>query len=216
MDTQKLIEEIVNELYKKLQQGQTAHPHKKKIVLIGNREWDKELEKNYQIIQDVQDVVEYDEVMISRMSIGTLSRLALGCGQSAEEEIILKALLEGKSVYVLEDGLEYRQYKKTSHKTLYTLYSDYENKIKQYGIQIISSIRDLSLQDKAINQAEVIVSTDEASETVDFTHKKLLLETDLMRTNVQRYGTILVDKKCIVTPLAEDFIRSHKLKIKRR
>lgn len=217
MNNQKLIEEIVNELYKRLQQETKVNLHKKKVVLIGNHleQSYKSIEEMYEVLPYSRDIRDFDSVIICEMNISRLSRLALGCSEGAEEEFILKALLEGKKIYMLEESIEYRKYKRTSYKALYNLYSDYEDKLKHYGIKTIYHIADILLKEDQINRALVIESEINNSKKIDFTHKKLLLETDLMRTAISGLSTIVVNKKCIVTPLAEDFIRTHKLKIKK-
>lgn len=217
MNHQRLIDEIVAELYTKLQQNASIVSEKKKVILIGNSclEDTKRLEEVYDVVSYREDVTECEYIIICQMSLGLLAHLALGCSQSKEEEFILKHLLEGKKVYMLEKGLFYRAYKKTSHKALYTLYSEYENKIKQYGIRPIDQLMDI-LVDKEKDQYTTLQENEIfQNEEIDFTHKKLLLESDLMKAHIPALVTILVSKKSIVTPLADDFIRTHKLKIKR-
>lgn len=217
MNPQHLIDEIVAELYKKLQQDVKLTSPKKKVMMIGKYSSDetKRLEEIYDIVgyQGGSSVCEC--IVICQMTLGLLAHLALGCSESQEEEFILKHLLEGKKVYMLEDGIAYRTYKKTSYKALYTLYSEYEDKIKQYGIRPIENLMDI-LVDKENGQCIALQENKICyGEEIDFTHKKLLLESDLMKAHIPALVTILVDKKSIVTPLADDFIRTHKLKIKR-
>lgn len=216
MNYQALIDEIVQELYKKLKQDTKPLESHKKVIVIGdaNKTEIEALKKYYQVVAYPGDVSDYESVIISELTLARLTRLAQGLADQPEEAFILKALLEGKKVYMLEDEIEYRKYKKTSYKALYTLYSDYENKIRQYGIKPIGHMTDiLTAEEKPIPHEEKEELN--PNEEIDFTHKKLLLETDLMRAGIPVYGKVVVGKKSIVTPLAEDFIRTHKLKIKR-
>ncbi|MGL5677895.1 MAG: hypothetical protein ACRDDX_15965 [Cellulosilyticaceae bacterium] len=220
MNYQKLIDEIVEELYRKLKEDKVVHPLKKKMIWIGQKEegLNDALTQCYEIVDGPLEHEAYECIVVAELTLDRLASLAQGLAQNEEEKCILKALLQGKKVYVLEDGIEYRKYKKTSHKALYTLYSDYENKIKQYGIELIGHASDILLADTKEPSKEPDVEESEersVSGEIDFTHKRLLLETDLMRAHIPVYGTVLVGKKGIVTPLAEDFIRTHKLKIKR-
>lgn len=217
MNYQGLVDEIVAELYKKLQQDTIRSSSKKKIMLIGNHSQvdTKRLEEIYDVINHQEESIVCEEIIICQMNLGMLAHLALGMSETKEEALILKCLLEGKKVYMLESGNEYKQYKKTSYKALYALYNEYENKIKQYGIRPIGQLMDI-LVDKEETQY-IKWQEDEIfqGEEIDFTHKKLLLEIDLMKAHIPALVTILVSKKSIVTPLADDFIRTHKLKIKR-
>lgn len=216
MSYQALIDEIVEELYKKLKQDTKQPKLHKKVVVIGelNKTEIDSLKNYYEVVPYQENMSDYECVIISELTLGRLAHLAQGIADHPEEAFILKALLEGKKVYILEDEIEYRKYKKTSYKALYTLYSDYENKIKQYGIRPIGHMTDiLTVEEKPSPHKEKEELNPD--EEIDFTHKKLLLETDLMKASIPIYGTVIVSKKSIVTPLAEDFIRTHKLKIKR-
>lgn len=209
MMDQNLIDTIVNEIYTRLKQCE-KEPSKAKLLLIGTlqEEDQKVLQAGYQMIREPSMDEAYECILISELSLERLGHLALGCSPYKEDQIILEALLEEKQVYVLEGGIAYRKYKKTTYKPLYMLYEAYENRIKQYGIQIISHLGDLLL-DKKEEQVSVYAPP------VDLKDKKLLLETDLMHRKLGAFTVIEISKKCIVTPLADDFIKSHKLKIKR-
>ena len=206
MMEQQVIDAIVNEIYNRLKQCD----HASYLLLIGaiGVEDEKMLKGSYQLTRNTLENLDHTTILISELSEEQLAHLALGCSYTDEERCILKALLEGRTVYLLESGITYRKYKKTAHKPLYTLYQDYESKLIQYGIRIISHIGELFTSQKE----EPILTH---SKEVDLKHKKLLLETDLIHTHLETFTVIEISKKCIVTPLAEDYIRSHKLKIKR-
>lgn len=229
MDTENLIEEIINQVYKRLHQdydvslSKDKACHKKKMLLIGElgKEHYKVLEDLYEVIPYRPGLMNFDSILISEMSVEMLGHLGVGCSYNIEEATLLRALLEEKDVYLLESGLAYRRYKKIAYKTLYNLYSAYENKIKQYGIKVINEVSDICLMapHEALPYEEHEIKEEhtrlKSELTVDLTHKKLLLETDLKQMHIEALTTVEVTKKCIITPLAEDFVRSHKLKIKR-
>ena len=206
MIEQQVIDAIVNEIYNRIKQCE----HTQNLLVIGavDKEDEKLLKESYHLISKPIENVEYTTILISELSEEQLAHLAMGCSYTDEERCILKALLQGKTVYLLESGIAYRKYKKTAHKPLYTLYQDYENKFVQYGVRIIHHVGELFHNQKdephLMNPKEI-----------NLKHKKLLLETDFMHTLLEPFTVIEVNKKCIVTPLAEDYIRSHKLKIKR-
>lgn len=206
MIDQKVIDSIVNEIYNRLKQREQQQV----LLLIGQtmREDEQILKENYCLTSDPMENVDYAAILINELSQEQLAHLVTGCSTTNEERCILKTLLQGKTVYLLEKGLLYRRYRDTAHKPLYTLYQDYENKLRQYGVQIISHVSEIFHSQK---NEPCLVSTKEIS----LKHKKLLLETDFMNLSLEPYSIIEVSKRCIVTPLAEDYIKSHKLKIKR-
>lgn len=206
MIDQKLIDTIVNEIYNRLKQRDDLP----RLLLIGTVgvEEQKMLQSTYQMTYPIDKEEDYAAILISELSVERMAHLGLGCSYDEEERCILKALLEEKPVYLLENGLVYKRYKKTAYKPLYTLYQDYENKLRQYGIRMIKHVGELLTEGKN----EPIL---EYTKEVDLKSKKLLLETDLMNRHLEAFTMIEIGAKCIVTPLAEDYIRSHKLKIKR-
>ena len=46
-------------------------------------------------------------------------------------------------------------------------------------------------------------------------NKKLISEMDLRKPFMNGMKSVVIDKKSIITPLANDFIRIHNLKVKR-
>ncbi|MBH9750468.1 ethanolamine utilization protein, partial [Clostridioides difficile] len=50
----------------------------------------------------------------SRLCMRGLSNIALGNSTSDEERFILKMIMKGKEVYVLDEGIEYKKYKDTA------------------------------------------------------------------------------------------------------
>lgn len=217
---QNLIDEVVKEIYKRLEK-EFPNSHKKKVVLIGdvNEDEYKVLENKYQIVHFSSDVTDFHSIIICKMPLTMLGNLAVGCSHREEEIFVLKALLSEKPVYMIESGLEYRNYKKTSYKTLYTLYSDYEKKITQYGIESISNISDV-LQYEQNNETKHNLRLDRDDthvglNRINLSAKKLLLESDLMKSHNSYSDMIELNKKCIVTPLAMDYIKNHNLNIRR-
>ena len=65
------------------------------------------------------------------MSAGTLLQFP--------DEACAQALLEGKPVYVCEEGLEYRRYAKTANRALWSRLLAAERQMKQLGVQFLHS-----------------------------------------------------------------------------
>lgn len=208
MNYENLVNEIFYELQKRLKNNENK---KEKLVVVGNFN-----EIDFESIKNVCEVIKYNEniaideyknILIPVLSLDMLGNIASGCSGCNYEGFILKSLMEGKNVYILESGLVYKNYKKTAYKAIYNLYSEYENKLIQYGIKIIANIMDIFNTEVC----EVSLGTKEES----FIDKNLLMESDLMKRHIKEYSVIKINKKCIITPLAEDYVKGHNLIVKR-
>lgn len=204
MDYDILVEDILKELEKKLSQS-------KKLVLIGSLSLNEIelLNKVYTVVPftDVDAGLSYYAVLVGHITVESMANIAAGCGCTLEDSFILRALLMGKTVYLLESGIEYKKYKEMAHKNLYSFYQSCEKKIIQYGMVPISSSRNL------IGEKNSMSLNGPISTEIDFTSKNLLLEGDLLKMNRQDLLQVRIKKNCIITPSAMDFIRNHNVKI---
>lgn len=252
------IDEIIQELYRRLE----GKKEKQEIFLIGSitEEETNKIIKQYKIKSFSNENEMVEIVLITAMNNTMLSNLALGIGYTKEERILLEALLQGKHIYVLEDRIQYHNYKNTASKNLYNMYMEYEKKIQQYGIQLINNIDEfMSLAEetsKEKKQKEEIGSRKFNSEKInvreidteeidakmfelkneyqrksyqekntflfnidskiDMRDKKLLVERDFINCHIGYKGVVEVNKNCIITPMAQDFIKSHHIKIEKK
>ena len=109
MNYDNLVNLIVEEIYKKLNNEEKKISNKPKAVTIF-----KDNNSRFDLLKDDFDVVNFDNsirdceiVIVSKLCMRGLSNLALGNSTSDEERFILKMLMKGKKVYVLDEGLEY-------------------------------------------------------------------------------------------------------------
>jgi ethanolamine utilization protein len=223
MDYDKLIEFIVDEIYKKLEnQGVKENKDLPKCVLMWERDEDKYkfLNDKFKVLNYNKDIKDCDVLVISRLCLRGLCNLAMGNSVSDEERFILKMIMSGKKVYVMEDGLEYKRYKQTAPKTLYNKYLNFEKEIKSYGVEIINNPKSILNEVKinykeeyAKDNTEIKVNVNLTENTLDLRSKKLISESDLRKPQINGIDKILLGKKSIITPLANDFIRIHNLKL---
>ncbi|RDC51183.1 ethanolamine utilization protein [Acinetobacter sp. RIT592] len=223
MDYDKLIEFIVDEIYKKLEnQGVKENNDLPKCVLMWERDEDKYkfLNDKFKVLNYNKDIKDCDVLVISRLCLRGLCNLAMGNSVSDEERFILKMIMSGKKVYVMEDGLEYKRYKQTEPKTLYNKYLNFEKEIKSYGVEIINNPKSILNEVKinykaeyAKDNTEIKVNVNLTENTLDLRSKKLISESDLRKPQINGIDKILLGKKSIITPLANDFIRIHNLKL---
>lgn len=212
MDYDGLVAEVLQELHKRITQD--SGEKKKTLAVVGRFS-----PEEYEPLDGLFQIVPYTHelnpqavscVIIQEMSFAMLGNLAMGCG-GLGEDFLIHMLLDGKKVYLLEKGLAYRGYKKTAFKPLYNLYSSYEDKLIQYGVTIINSPMDILRSSTDGQEHFLTVYKEEA----DFSEKKLLLESDLQKRQVKEQSEIKINRKCIVTPLAEDYIKSRSLLVRR-
>lgn len=223
MDYDKLIEFIVDEIYKKLEnQGVKENNDLPKCVLMWERDEDKYkfLNDKFKVLNYNKDIKDCDVLVISRLCLRGLCNLAMGNSVSDEERFILKMIMSGKKVYVMEDGLEYKRYKQTAPKTLYNKYLNFEKEIKSYGVEIINNPKTILNETKVIYKEEYVKENKEMNVAVnlnenilDLRSKKLISESDLRKPQINGIDKILLGKRSIITPLANDFIRIHNLKL---
>ena len=225
MREKEFIDEIVTELYKRLEEN---HALSKKAFVVGPMDQNllKTLSLNYDVTTKEDKVKDYDLVLITELSVELLAHLALGCPMDGREQIILRALLMGKRVYLMQQGIEFYLYRDTAYKNLFVQYQEYLDQIKLFGIQIIADSASL-LDEQVIGEKKTIgvkKAMDEKNipyektfnhTTIDYLNKKVLLEKDLLDDHV-RNAVILLSQKCIITPLAEDYIRMHMISVQRK
>ncbi len=73
---------------------------------------------------------EYEAVVIGSLSPYELLHFP--------DEICTEALLQGKPVFLCEEGLDYRRYAKTVNRALYSRLLAAERQLKQLGVQFVS------------------------------------------------------------------------------
>ncbi len=224
MNYDKLVDLIVQEVYKKLQETVKMTKKNQTAVIIGEEDLTtvtKAIGDNFNVTSYGDGDVVGDVIIVSALTIKSMANLATLTGTNDEENFIIRSLMEGKKVYLLEDGLEYRRYKNTAPKALYNKYLDFEKELKVYGVNVISYIGNVvnnvtKKEDDIINTsvAEIISPVlDEV--TLEIRNKKLISEADLRKPFINGMKSLIIDKKSIITPLANDFIRIHNLKVKR-
>ncbi|MGD8189842.1 flavoprotein [Brevibacillus ginsengisoli] len=231
MNMETLVEEIAKEvyarLYKKLEQQEDG---KQRAVIISQNK-DEALERmlceQYKVMYHEPQMRNCDLVIIPEMCVKLLANLANGLANEAAERFIMTMLLKGRKVVVLEEGLLYRRFKKVAPVMVYKLYEDYEEKLRSFGIKFVS--RDNVLKScgtsmipmaaaepvKEKNVQEPGQLTEDDPVCAEIRYKKLITEADLRKLHMKNLTEIVIGSKSILTPLANDFIRTQRIKVRR-
>ena len=221
-----LVDEVIRELKRRLrQEDHPADPPRKRVVVLGTLTENDEsvLASRYEILdlsgraspQTAADTAsgltdsarfgEYDLVIVSRLPVTILAQAALGCPVNQEAVCLVSALLEGKPVYLLKNGIDYRRFRDTAHMPLFQLYQSYEDTLIRFGARLLSELSDLPAIPETIPHT---------APSADLTRRKLLTEADVQKA--RKSGVLLIGASTLVTPLAQEYIRSHGLQVLRQ
>ncbi|MDI0264590.1 TIGR02536 family ethanolamine utilization protein [Clostridioides difficile] len=230
MNYDKLVDLVIEEIYKKINNDELKVSNKPKAVTVFEQDNSKFnlLKDEFEIVEFNKSIKECEVVIVSKLCMRGLSNLALGNSTSDEERFILKMLMKGKKVYVLDEGIEYKRYKDTAPKALYKKFISFEDEIRKFGVEIIKDLNTIAKSKLSIkNETTEILNKDTISLintentnidnefSLDLRNKKLISEADLRKPTINGVKNILVNKKSIITPLAVDFMRIHHLELKK-
>ncbi|MDU6877791.1 TIGR02536 family ethanolamine utilization protein [Clostridium tepidum] len=226
MDFEKLVDMITKEVAKRLSDlnFKDENIKKERVVILATtpyKEIEENLNKKYDIRYFDESIKDCDRIIIPRTCIKLLSNLANGICSEQMDKFLSIMLLKGKKVYMMEDGIEYKKYKQRAPKALWNMYVGFEEKIKTFGINIISSLDEIESninKEKSLDESNKKISnlvSNNNEEKFLFKGKKLITESDLRKIYMKGVKEISIDKKALITPLASDFIRIHQLIIKR-
>lgn len=239
MNYDNLVNLIIEEIYKKMNNNQLKSFNKPTAVIVFEHDSTKLdlLKEEFEILEFNKNIETCEIVIISKLCMRGLSNIALGNSTSEEERFILKMIMKGKKVYVLNEGIEYKKYKESAPKALYKKFMSFEDEICKFGVEVIkdlstitknkhnikrelTNITDSKKEDAiALNKDIVNLTTMESIKTddelnLDLRNKKLISEADLKKPTINGVKHVLVNKNSIITPLAMDFMRIYHLKLK--
>ncbi|OPA75331.1 ethanolamine utilization protein [Paenibacillus selenitireducens] len=222
LDKEAFIQMMTEEIYKRLQQRQAAQttPTVKQQAILLSAEPMPELAN---ILNEHYDVQYYDEsirdcelIVVPKICIQLLANLANGISAGHRERFLLTMLLKGKKVVVLEEGLVFKKYKSTAPVMLYKQYEGYVDKLRSFGIRLVSTM-DLLLAclDKE-EAADVHVESTPAAAGLEVLSQKVITEAEMKKYHFRNIREIVVNRNSIITPLAQDYIRMQQMHVHRR
>ncbi|MDN9010162.1 hypothetical protein [Brevibacillus laterosporus] len=259
MEIQQLIEAVTNEVISRL--DTLSSENKQKIIVISahESEWlaiKPVLNKKFDVYSVVTNDVTWAQkwpddllecnvqsfafILITGLHCCALASLALGLIPS--KNLITQALLQGKKVYLIQEGLEHRQFHRTAPAHLYDLYQSYEQKLVSFGVTLIKKA-DIHLlgqkerylerpitqsvckrsseqsdtncaggQDLHANEASHLL---DAEEKVWHIEQRVISESVLKKLCLLGAQSFTILPNAILTPLAKDFVRMNQLTVKK-
>lgn len=187
--TNNIVDEIYNEVLKRLKNFYNEKPLKPKAVVFGDRKYIQA--SKFDILEFKQiDINNIDYIFITELSSKMLVSLSNLIYLSEDEQFILKALHLGKKIYILKNNIEYKKYEKTLPNELYKKYFEYESILKKYNIKFINKIEDIYIKKNLLSLEDI---------------------KDIIKNN-----KVILEKEDIISPLAKDFIIDNNIKVERR
>jgi len=224
MEIEKLVERITAEVLKYIYgNGNKDLIIEQKRILILDQEGaliKKQIADNTKISMEQMDDLtqfslnnrldQYEWVVVPALTIKELTHISLGIRDGMVCELISDGILTGKKIFVLAEGLEYRKYEATSSSKYYSMLKTYEEKLVDFGIQIVNSFELYGcFQEKLCSKFQ-----DKAS--IYKERRKVIIESHLEQLYLSGHNEIQIDKRAIITPLAVDFIKAKGMRIVRQ
>ncbi|VDN48395.1 conserved protein of unknown function [Petrocella atlantisensis] len=230
LDEKSLIESITKEVMKKLEErimkSELERPIKKdKILAIAMSDYKVLYEVNDQYdVDDFDDakvsidISPYEVILLGSISYQELVQISMGFATSKVTTTVIEAILTGKKIFFVEEGITYSKYEDTANTNFYNMLKGYEEQVETFGIEWINANEiGRRLQDVRINLLEKA----EALKKLEGTHmsqnehvrERIITESLAKQYQKQGYERLLINKNTIITPLAKDYLRDHKIKM---
>lgn len=185
---------IQKELEKYFLSSKEEDAVKTKISFLGeNIELKKKIENFYIIEEKSQTLV------VSNFNLKNMYNISIGIYENEFEEKILKQILEGKKVILIEEGIEYLKYSNIPKKLL-EKYNTYLKDIKEFGIKIEKESYFL----QQVTCKEEIYS------------EKLLDYKKIKDLYIQGISSLTVAENTIITSSAMDYAKENNITIVKR
>jgi len=195
----KIVDLITDRLMDKLQ----VESYKSSVFVIGAFDTPDILDREgYQVVKN--------------SSSAAMLRIASLCPLTEDEAVVIKSLLKGKKVLVLNELFDFHQFKQTSKALLFQDLQEQYEKLIRYGVQFYKKEELVSIleestggeNNKPVQEVSKNSSTPKTVEKVG-----LLTEKKLIEMNLSDNDSIRLKKGMIVTALAKDYLKRHNINI---
>lgn len=206
----KIVDLITDRLMDKLQ----VESYKSSVFVIGAFDTPDILEREgYQVVKNSSSA---DIILVESIGFDAMLRIASLCPLTADEAVVIKSLLKGKKVLVLNESFDFHQYKQTSKALLFQDLQEQYEKLIRYGVQFykkeeLVSILEESTGGESNKPVQDVIKNSSTPKTVE--KVGLLTEKKLIEMNLSDNDSIRLKKGMIVTALAKDYLKRHNINI---
>ena len=166
------------------------------------RKWrvDCALQREYNV-----ELADYDAVLLGDLSCSALDRIASGAGDCAVTRLAVQAILAGKKVYILAEGVELYRYRESAPAVYYKMLQQKLDFLQASGAVLCTQTDVEQLLTEKQPAPKLQAPPAEASNAKEKTlAKRVLTERDLIDAEKQGVACIRVGAGCIITALAKD------------
>ena len=209
----KIVDLITDRLMDKLQ----VESYKSSVFVIGAFDTPDILDREgYQVVKNSSSA---DIILVESIGFDAMLRIASLCPLTADEAVVIKSLLKGKKVLVLNESFDFHQYKQTSKALLFHDLQEQYEKLIRYGVQfykkeeLVSILEESTESTGGENNKPVQDVTKNSSTPKTVEKVGLLTEKKLIEMNLSDNDSIRLKKGMIVTALAKDYLKRHNINI---
>lgn len=215
------LDQLVQMITDRLLENFQNKPVEKTVLLVGKESTAEQLkEAGYNVVTDVTSIL-VDAIVIDHLSVDSFLRVASLCPTTDVETTVLNNLLEGKKVYALSSLFDVERYKRLATQTLYRELLQQKNKLEKYGLKFFNSENLLNILGTVESKSKVIDKVFDATTHKEIVPKrassnnapktKLITESKLKEMGLSEGDVFVVEKGMIVTALAKDYLKRHKI-----
>lgn len=153
---------------------------------------------------------DYEGVVLYTLSNEALGKVAHGILDNGFTRLLGQALLEGKKIYAAREGIELYRYANTAPKAFYQRLEENLQLLTDSGMVIAphEHMADLILHGAGKEEKQELKEA-----ALD---KKIITEKDMIALGNQRIKRVLIQEKAILSDLAKEYAKKHKMLIERR
>ena len=151
--------------------------------------------------QDSVHVTDFNTVLSPFLCLSGLVNLSNGRSDGAYQQIFLEAILKGKEVIQLVEGVQYMQYKNTAPPKLLELYASCVAKLKTYGVHFFTKRELPGFFERKQNPQFVKTS------------KKLITHRIIEDLIEKGQNDLNISCSSIITPYAADLIKEYNINV---
>ncbi|MCJ8013545.1 ethanolamine utilization protein [Paenibacillus sp. KQZ6P-2] len=224
LDRAAIVEAVTAEVMKRLGQKDEPIACKKQAVLLTVEplpELENMLKPYFEVRYYDETLRDCDVLIITNLCLQLLSNLANGISAGPRERFVLTMLLKGRKVVALEEGLNYRKYKSTAPVLLYKMYEEFTDKLSNYGIRVVKKQDVLTTcieegRSPDIHKVDHRTESFDGSNQPEVLNRKVITEAELKKCRLKNRKEIVIDRHSIITPLAQDYLRTQQMQVHRR